>query len=73
MQIIDELEVNRRGPYSGGYGHVSFSGNMDMALALRTMVVPTERRAALYREEDSGRRREWQVRLLELSEFVVTW
>jgi anthranilate synthase component I len=41
MQIIDELEVNQRGPYGGGYGHVSFSGAMDMALALRTMVIPT--------------------------------
>jgi chorismate binding enzyme len=40
MQIIDELEVNRRGPYGGGIGHVSFTGGMDMALALRTMVVP---------------------------------
>lgn len=26
MQIIDELEVNRRGPYGGGIGHVSFTG-----------------------------------------------
>ena len=26
MQIIDELEVNRRGPYGGGVGHVSFTG-----------------------------------------------
>jgi anthranilate synthase component I len=41
MQIIDELEVNKRGPYGGGFGYVSFSGGMDMALALRTMVIPT--------------------------------
>lgn len=41
MQIIDELEVARRGPYGGGIGHVSFTGGMDMALALRTMVIPT--------------------------------
>lgn len=40
MQIIDELEVTRRGPYAGGVGHVSFTGGMDMALALRTMVIP---------------------------------
>jgi anthranilate synthase component 1 len=26
MQIIDELEVNKRGPYGGGIGHVSFTG-----------------------------------------------
>ena len=41
MQIIDGLEASKRGPYGGGVGHVSFSGGLDMALALRTMVVPT--------------------------------
>jgi anthranilate synthase component 1 len=41
MQIIDELEPTRRGPYAGGIGYVSFSGDMDMAIALRTMVIPT--------------------------------
>jgi hypothetical protein len=44
MQIIDTLEPSRRGPYGGGIGHVSFTGGMDMALALRTMARP--RRAA---------------------------
>ncbi|KAI5328802.1 hypothetical protein L3X38_028199 [Prunus dulcis] len=33
--------VTRRGPYSGGIGAVSFSGDMDIALALRTMVFTT--------------------------------
>ena len=37
MQIIDSLEVARRGPYGGGVGLVGFTGEMDMALALRTM------------------------------------
>lgn len=41
MQIIDELEPVRRGPYGGGFGYVDFGGEMDIALALRTMVVPT--------------------------------
>jgi anthranilate synthase component I len=41
MQIIDELEPLRRGPYGGGFGHVSLAGEMDIALALRTIVVPT--------------------------------
>ena len=45
MQIIDELEPTRRGPYAGGIGVVDFAGDMDMALALRTMVIPTARRA----------------------------
>ncbi len=39
MQIIDELEPYRRGPYGGAVGYVDFAGNMDMAIALRTMVV----------------------------------
>ncbi|MCC5823967.1 MAG: chorismate-binding protein [Planctomycetes bacterium] len=43
MQIIDELEKVRRGPYGGGLGWVSLDGEMDMALALRTIVVPVDR------------------------------
>lgn len=39
MQIIDELEKTRRGPYAGAVGYADFSGNLDMAIALRTMVV----------------------------------
>jgi anthranilate synthase component 1 len=46
MQIIDELEPTRRGPYAGGIGYVSFAGDMDMAIALRTMVIPTADHAA---------------------------
>jgi anthranilate synthase component 1 len=42
MQIIDELEPVRRGPYGGGMGYVGLDGQMDIALALRTIVVPTE-------------------------------
>lgn len=41
MSIIDKLEPHRRGPYGGGIGHVSFTGSMDMALGLRTMIIPT--------------------------------
>lgn len=40
MQIIDELEPIRRGPYGGGMGAIGLDGQMDIALALRTMVVP---------------------------------
>ncbi|XVJ60705.1 MAG: anthranilate synthase component I [Tepidisphaera sp.] len=43
MQIIDELETLRRGPYGGGFGIVGLDGQMDIALALRTIVVPTDR------------------------------
>lgn len=44
MQIIDELEKVRRGPYGGGLGWVSLDGEMDMALTLRTIVVPVAQR-----------------------------
>ena len=40
IEIIDELEPTRRGPYSGGIGAISYAGDMDIALALRTMVIP---------------------------------
>ncbi len=39
MQIIDEFEPTRRGPYAGAVGYVDFSGNMDTCIALRTMVI----------------------------------
>jgi anthranilate synthase component 1 len=39
MEIIDELEPHRRGPYGGAIGYVDFSGNMDTCIALRTMVL----------------------------------
>lgn len=39
MQIIDELEPHRRGPYAGAVGYFDFSGNMDTCIALRTIVV----------------------------------
>jgi len=39
MEIIAELETEKRGPYAGAAGYFSFSGNMDMAIAIRTMVV----------------------------------
>ncbi len=39
MEIIAELEPEKRGVYAGAAGYFSFSGNMDMAIAIRTMVV----------------------------------
>ena len=38
MQIIDELEPTKRGPYAGVVGYLDFSGNLDTAIAIRTMV-----------------------------------
>ncbi|KAG4934893.1 hypothetical protein JHK85_049812 [Glycine max] len=60
MELIDELEVTRRGPYSGGFGYISFSGEMDIALALRTMVFPSGTRYdTMYSYKDVDQRREW--------------
>lgn len=39
MEIIDELEPHRRGPYAGAVGHLDYHGNMDTCIALRTIVV----------------------------------
>ena len=39
MEIIDELEPHRRGPYAGAVGYLDFTGNMDTCIALRTLVV----------------------------------
>jgi anthranilate synthase component I len=43
MEIIEELEPCRREVYGGAVGYFSFSGNMDMAIAIRTLVVQKDR------------------------------
>src|SRR4029434_6390266 len=43
MEIIDELEPHRRGPYGGAVGYIDFSGNMDTSIALRAMVLVGEK------------------------------
>ncbi len=55
MQIIDELEPHRRGPYGGAGGHANLTGNLDMCIALRTMVVrPGGRGMAIPRLSEGG-------------------
>lgn len=39
MQIIDELEPVKRGPYAGVVGYIDFSGSIDTAIAIRTMLI----------------------------------
>jgi anthranilate synthase component I len=39
MQIIDEVEPQKRGPYAGAVGYIDFTGNMDTCIALRTLVI----------------------------------
>ena len=48
MEIIDELEVERRGPYAGAVGYFGFSGNMDFCITIRTFV--------LHQDEAGGQR-----------------
>jgi len=43
MKIIDELELNKRGPYAGAVGYFDFSGNMDTCIAIRTMVASDQK------------------------------
>jgi anthranilate synthase component 1 len=38
MQIIEELEPSRRGIYGGAVGYISYAGNLDLAIAIRTLV-----------------------------------
>ncbi|KAL3834853.1 hypothetical protein ACJIZ3_009589 [Penstemon smallii] len=64
MELIDQLETTRRGPYSGGFGGISFIGDMDIALALRTIVFPTgPRYDTMYSYKDGNRRQEWVAHL----------
>ncbi len=39
MQIIEELETDKRGIYAGAVGYISFDGNLDTAIAIRTAVI----------------------------------
>jgi anthranilate synthase component 1 len=39
MEIIEELETRRRGPYGGALGYFSFSGNMDFCITIRTLLL----------------------------------
>ena len=47
MEIIDDLEPAKRGPYAGVVGYFDFSGNLDTAIAIRTMLVGPDGRASV--------------------------
>jgi len=47
MQIVDDLEPTKRGIYGGVVGYIDFSGNLDTAIAIRTMVVSPQGRASV--------------------------
>jgi len=63
MEIIDELEPVKRGIYSGAVGYLSWNGNMDTAIALRTAVVKDSRlyiQAGAGIVADSDPTKEWE-------------
>jgi anthranilate synthase component 1 len=47
MEIIDELEPTKRGAYAGVVGYVDFSGNLDTAIAIRTLFATPDGRASV--------------------------
>jgi anthranilate synthase component 1 len=47
MEIIDALEPTKRGPYAGVVGYIDFSGNIDTAIAIRTLLVDDEGHASV--------------------------
>ncbi len=47
MEIIDDLEVTKRGVYGGVVGYLDFTGNLDTAIAIRTMTVGPDGRASV--------------------------
>ena len=55
MEIIDDLEPTKRGPYAGVVGYLDFSGNIDTAIAIRTLVVGDDGRASV--QAGAGHRR----------------
>ena len=62
MEIIDELEPSKRGAYAGVVGYVDFSGNLDTAIAIRTMVwrdgqASVQAGAGIVADSVAGRRR----------------
>ncbi|XP_010321741.1 anthranilate synthase alpha subunit 1, chloroplastic-like isoform X3 [Solanum lycopersicum] len=72
MELIDQLEVSRRGPYSGGFGGISFSGDMDIGLALRMMVFMNgPRYDTMYSYTDASKRQEWVAHLQSESRIVA--
>ena len=63
MEIIDELETERRGVYAGGIGYFSVGGDMDMCIALRTAIIKDGQliiQAGAGIVHDSVAQREWQ-------------
>jgi anthranilate synthase component 1 len=66
MEIIEELEGVRRGPYAGAVGYFGFNGNMDTCIAIRTIVMQGDvayLQAGAGIVADSDPTREWEETL----------
>jgi anthranilate synthase component 1 len=66
MEIIEELERTRRGPYGGAVGYIGFNGNMDTCITIRTILIRGETaylQAGAGIVADSDPTREWQETL----------
>jgi anthranilate synthase component 1 len=62
MEIIEELEPCRRGPYAGSVGYFSYNGNADFAITIRTLIANGNRayiQAGAGIVADSRPNREW--------------
>jgi anthranilate synthase component 1 len=62
MEIIEELESTRRGPYAGAVGYFSYNGNADFAITIRTLVADKDHasiQAGAGIVADSVPEREW--------------
>ncbi|MBI5253122.1 MAG: anthranilate synthase component I [Euryarchaeota archaeon] len=82
MQIIEELEPSRRGIYAGSIGYFSFSGDMDFAITIRTIIIQNNKayiQAGAGIVADSVPEKEYQetvnkgkamLKAIELSPFV---
>lgn len=71
MELIDQLETTRRGPYSGGFGGISYLGDMDIALTLRTIVFPTGLRYDTMYSYVDGKKRQYWIAHLQAGAGIV--
>ena len=85
MQIIDELEPTKRGPYGGSVGYLSYSGDLDACIYIRSALVKDGRvhlqagggivadSDADYEYEESRNKARAVARAIELATHQETW
>ena len=73
MEIIDELEPEKRGVFGGAVGYLSWNGNMDTAIAIRTAIIKNKKlyiQAGAGIVADSSSEREWEETLNKARSIV---